>query len=121
MSTSAGKDAGNFLAAAIITQNGRRGCRNWAWLRSQADAEFGHGTVQLSAAVDDIQAVKRFADYFEKSPDKLGAGEVRRFQLYLLKEKKLEPSTVKIRLSALRFLYSSQPRFLSSPAMIENP
>jgi integrase/recombinase XerD len=52
-----------------------------------------------------ILAVKQFADYFDESPDKLGTEEVRRFQLYLLKEKKLEPSTVKIRLSALRFLY----------------
>jgi integrase/recombinase XerD len=57
-----------------------------------------------------ILAVKQFADYFDKSPDKLGTEEVRRFQLYLLKEKKLEPSTVKIRLSALRFLYKKTLR-----------
>ncbi len=57
-----------------------------------------------------ILAVKQFADYFDKSPDKLGAEEVRRFQLYLLKEKKLAPSTVKIRLSALRFLYKKTLR-----------
>jgi site-specific recombinase XerD len=57
-----------------------------------------------------IQAVKQFADYFDKSPDKLGTEEVRRFQLYLLKEKKLEPSTVKIRISALRFLYKKTLR-----------
>jgi len=43
-----------------------------------------------------IQAVKQFADYFDKSPDKLGTEEVRRFQLHLLREKKLEPSTVKV-------------------------
>jgi integrase/recombinase XerD len=35
----------------------------------------------------------------------LGAEEVRRFQLYLLNEKKLAPGTVEIRMSALRFLY----------------
>ncbi len=57
-----------------------------------------------------IQAVKQFAEYFDESPDKLGTEEVRRFQLYLLKEKKLEPSTVKIRLSALRFLYKKTLR-----------
>jgi integrase/recombinase XerD len=57
-----------------------------------------------------IQTVKQFADYFDKSPDKLGTEEVRRFQLYLLKEKKLEPSTVKIRLSALRFPYKKTLR-----------
>jgi integrase/recombinase XerD len=52
-----------------------------------------------------ILAVKQFAEYFGKSPEKMGAEEVRRFQLYLLKDKKLAPGTVEIRMSALRFLY----------------
>ena len=52
-----------------------------------------------------ITAVKQFAQYFGKSPDLLGAEEIRRFQLYLINEKKLEPSTVKLRMAALRFLY----------------
>ncbi len=52
-----------------------------------------------------ILAVKQFAQYFGKSPDQLGAEEVRRFQLYLLNEKKLAPGTVEMRMSALRFLY----------------
>jgi integrase/recombinase XerD len=52
-----------------------------------------------------ILAVKQFALYFGKSPDLLGAEELRRFQLYLLTEKKLAPATVELRMSALRFLY----------------
>jgi site-specific recombinase XerD len=52
-----------------------------------------------------ILAVKQFAEYFGKSPEQLGAEEVRRFQLYLLNEKKLAPGTVEMRMSALRFLY----------------
>jgi integrase/recombinase XerD len=52
-----------------------------------------------------IHAIKQFADYFGKSPEKLGAEEIRQFQLYLLKEKKLAPGTVEGRMSALRFLY----------------
>lgn len=52
-----------------------------------------------------ILAVKQFAEYFGKPPDRLGAEEVRRFQLYLLNEKKLAASTVEIRMSALRFFY----------------
>jgi integrase/recombinase XerD len=52
-----------------------------------------------------ILAVKQFAEYFGKSPDRLGSEEVRRFQLYLLNEKKLAPGTVEIRMSALRFFY----------------
>ncbi len=52
-----------------------------------------------------ILAVKQFAEYFGKSPERLGAEEVRRYQLYLLNEKKLAPGTVEIRMSALRFFY----------------
>jgi integrase/recombinase XerD len=50
-------------------------------------------------------AVKQFAEYFGQSPEKLGAEEIRRYQLYLLNEKKVAPGTVEIRMSALRFLY----------------
>jgi site-specific recombinase XerD len=52
-----------------------------------------------------IHAIKQFADYFHRSPEQLGGTEIRRFQLYLLKEKKLAPGTVEGRMSALRFLY----------------
>jgi integrase/recombinase XerD len=52
-----------------------------------------------------ILGVKQFAEYFSQSPEKLGAEEIRRYQLYLLNEKKITPGTVAIRMSALRFLY----------------
>jgi integrase/recombinase XerD len=52
-----------------------------------------------------INAVKEFAEYFHKSPDLLGAEEVRRYQLYLINDKKLAAQTVKVRMSALRFFY----------------
>jgi integrase/recombinase XerD len=52
-----------------------------------------------------LLAVRQFAECFHQSPEKLGAEEVRRFQLYLLQEKKLAAGTVEIRMSALRFLY----------------
>jgi hypothetical protein len=52
-----------------------------------------------------ILSVKDFAEYFHKSPDLLGAEEVRRYQLYLINNKKLAAQTVKVRMSALRFFY----------------
>ena len=52
-----------------------------------------------------ILAIKQFADYYHRSPEQLGGTEIRRFQLHLLKEKKLAPGTVEGRMSALRFLY----------------
>jgi len=60
-----------------------------------------------------ILAVKQFAEYFGQSPEKLGAEEIRRYQLHLLNEKKVSAGTVKIRMSALRFLYKA-----ISPSMI---
>jgi len=52
-----------------------------------------------------ILAVKQLAEHFHKSPDLLGSEEIRQFQLYLLNDRKLSPSTVGIRMSALRFFY----------------
>ncbi len=52
-----------------------------------------------------IHAVKQFAEYFGKSPQELGAEEIRRYQLYLLNEKKYSAGSVKVHMSALRFLY----------------
>ena len=52
-----------------------------------------------------ILAIKQFAEYFGKSPERHGGDEIRRFELHLLREKKLAPGTVEGRMSALRFLY----------------
>lgn len=52
-----------------------------------------------------IRAVQQFAEYFGRSPEQLGAEHVRRYQIYLLHEKKLAPGTVENCVSALRFLY----------------
>src|SRR5262245_22220005 len=50
-----------------------------------------------------ILAVKQFAEYFGKPPDRLGATRVQRFQWYLLQERKLAPGTVEMRISAHSF------------------
>jgi integrase/recombinase XerD len=52
-----------------------------------------------------IRAVQQFAEYFGRSPEHLGAEELRRYQLYLLHQKKLALGTVENCISALRFLY----------------
>jgi hypothetical protein len=52
-----------------------------------------------------LGAVQQFAEHFHCSPEQLGPEHLRRYQVFLLQEKKLEPSTVEIRISALRFLY----------------
>ena len=52
-----------------------------------------------------LRAVSAFAKHFGKSPDKLGPEELRQYQVYLLREKRLTPRGVEARMSALRFLY----------------
>jgi site-specific recombinase XerD len=52
-----------------------------------------------------IRTVRDFAVYFHKSPEQLGAEELRQFQLYMLRDKKLATGTVQNRMTALRFFF----------------
>jgi site-specific recombinase XerD len=52
-----------------------------------------------------LRAVSDFARYFGKSPDKLGPNELRTYQAYLLKERKLTPGTTVNCVAALRFFF----------------
>src|SRR3954470_19042359 len=53
-----------------------------------------------------LRAVAEFAQYFGKPPDQLGAEHIRRYQLFLVKEKNVAPSTYIQAVCALRFLYT---------------
>jgi integrase/recombinase XerD len=52
-----------------------------------------------------IRAIERFATHFKRSPDQLNQDHLRAYQAYLLRERKLEPRTVKLHVSALRFFF----------------
>ena len=52
-----------------------------------------------------LQQVSLFARYFNQSPEQLGPEEIRTYQVYLTKEKKLATGSILIAISALRFLY----------------
>jgi integrase/recombinase XerD len=52
-----------------------------------------------------LRVVADFAKYFRKSPDKLGLNELRTYQAYLLRERKLTPGTVINQVAALRFFF----------------
>jgi len=49
--------------------------------------------------------VAQFAKHFGKSPDLLGPEEVRKYQVFLLREKKTALSTMNQKIAALRFFY----------------
>ncbi len=52
-----------------------------------------------------VYHVASFAKHFGRSPERLGADEVRRYQLYLVQEKKASWSSFNQAVCALRFLY----------------
>src|SRR5260370_7650368 len=52
-----------------------------------------------------LKQVSFFAQYFGKSPDRLGPEQIRSYQIYLAKERKVGISSRTVAVSALRFLY----------------
>jgi integrase/recombinase XerD len=52
-----------------------------------------------------VAAVEDFARYFHRSPDQLGPDQIRQYQAYLFRERKLMANSVTQRLGALRFFY----------------
>ena len=74
-------------------------------LRQQMLEELQRRNYSASTIRGYILTVKQFAEYFGKPPDRLGATHVKRFQWYLLQERKLDPGTVEMRMSALRFFF----------------
>jgi integrase/recombinase XerD len=52
-----------------------------------------------------VQQVSLFARHFDKSPAVLGIEDIRDYQLYLTNQKKLDASSIKVAVSAIRFLY----------------
>lgn len=52
-----------------------------------------------------LRVVTEFAKYFGKPPDRLGLNELRTYQAYLLRERKLTPGSVVNQVAALRFFF----------------
>ena len=62
---------------------------------------YSTGTIRLY-----LHHVAAFAQHFHRSPDQLGAEEIRRYQLFLIQEKKLAWSSYNQIVCALRFFYA---------------
>src|SRR5271165_4852094 len=52
-----------------------------------------------------VQQVSMFARHFDRCPAVLGLEDIRDYQLYLTNQKKLDSSSIKVAVSAIRFLY----------------
>src|SRR4029079_8227461 len=52
-----------------------------------------------------LSAVERFARHFKCRPDRLNQTHLRSYQAYLLRTGQLQPKTVRLHVSALRFFF----------------
>ena len=52
-----------------------------------------------------VRIIQEFAEYFHRSPDKLGPQHLRQYQAYLFQARELEAGTVQQAVAALRFFY----------------
>jgi integrase/recombinase XerD len=53
-----------------------------------------------------VEQVSRFARHFRKSPELLGPAEIRAWQIYLARDKRLAASSISVAVAALRFFYT---------------
>jgi integrase/recombinase XerD len=74
-------------------------------LRKRVLEELERRNYSQATARAYVGAIRRFAEYFQRSPERLGIEHVRQYQVYLFEERKLKPHTVMIQMAALRFLY----------------
>jgi len=74
-------------------------------LRKKVLEELERRNYSQATARTYIGAIRSFAEYFHRSPDKLGIEHIRQYQVHLFEKKKLASHTVMVQMCALRFLY----------------
>ena len=72
-------------------------------LRNQMLEELQRRNYSQTTVNSYLRIVESFAKHFGRSPDQLGPDEIRAYQVYLLKERKLGVRTVGHCTAALRF------------------
>jgi len=75
-------------------------------LRKMMLDELQRRNYAQSTAEAYIHALKEFAAYYNRPPDQLGPKEISRFQVHLLRDRKLSPKTVQQHIAALRFFFN---------------
>jgi site-specific recombinase XerD len=74
-------------------------------LRKQVLEELERRNYSQATARAYVGAIRRFAEYFHRSPAVLGPEQIRQYHLHLSQERKLMPKGIRTQMSALRFLY----------------
>ncbi len=74
-------------------------------LRQRMLEDMGIRNLSRNTQLSYLQQVSAYARHFACSPEELGPEEVRAYQVHLIEVRKLNPGSVGIATSALRFLY----------------
>lgn len=74
-------------------------------LRQRMLEDMGIRNLAENTQLSYLQQVSAFANHFHRSPELLGPEQVHEYQVYLVEDRKLAPSSIGIAVSALRFLY----------------
>ncbi len=83
-------------------------------LRKMMLEELQRRNYAQSTVVAYIRALRDFGRYFSKPPDQLGPEHIRKFQLHLLRDRKLAANTVKQRMAAVQFFFMRTQARLSA-------
>jgi len=73
-------------------------------LRKRVLEELERRNYSQATARAYVGAIRRFAEYFHRSPEQLGLEQIREYQLHMVR-RGLRPKTVMIQMAALRFLF----------------
>jgi site-specific recombinase XerD len=76
-------------------------------LRQRMLQDMGIRNLAVNTQLSYVQQISAFARHFGCSPEQLGPEQVRAYQVYLLEDRKLSPSSLSIVAAALRFLYKT--------------
>ncbi len=74
-------------------------------LRQRMTEDMQVRNLAVNTQMSYLQQVSQFARHFHRSPELLGAEDIRAYQVYLTNERKLAPGSILIAVAALRFLY----------------
>jgi integrase/recombinase XerD len=90
-------------------------------LRQQMLEELQRRNYSAGTIATYLRTIQDLALYCSKSPDRLGPEQIRRYQVHLLRERKLAVTTVRLAVAALRFFFGKILRRGYSPEHLPYP
>jgi len=93
-------------------------------LRQRMEADLRLQNLRPRTQVEYLRCARKLAEHFMRSPEELGKEDIRGYLLNLLRVRKLSPSTMKVHIASLKFLYGvtlNRPEVVRSVRMPRMP